>query len=73
MDFPGYAIGGISVGEPKGEFLDILRYTTPLMPQNKPRYLMGVGTPDYLIEAALAELTCVTVCCQLELQEMVQR
>ena len=54
MDFPGYAIGGISVGEPKEEFLDILRYTTPLMPGNKPRYLMGVGTPDYLIEAALA-------------------
>ncbi len=54
MDFPGYAIGGISVGEPKEEFLDILRYTTPLMPKNKPRYLMGVGTPDYLIEASLA-------------------
>ena len=54
MEFPGYAIGGISVGEPKEEFLDILRYTTPLMPENKPRYLMGVGTPDYLIEAALA-------------------
>ena len=54
MDFPGYAIGGISVGEPKEEFLDILRYTTPLLPENKPRYLMGVGTPDYLIEAALA-------------------
>lgn len=54
MDFPGYAIGGISVGEPKEEFLDILRYTTPLMPENKPRYLMGVGTPDYLIEASLA-------------------
>ena len=54
LDFPGYAIGGISVGEPKDEFLDILRYTTPLMPENKPRYLMGVGSPDYLIEAALA-------------------
>ena len=54
MDFPGYAIGGISVGEPKEEFLDILRYTAPLMPENKPRYLMGVGSPDYLIEAALA-------------------
>lgn len=52
MDFPGYAIGGISVGEPKEEFLDILRYTAPMMPVNKPRYLMGVGTPDYLIEAA---------------------
>ena len=54
MDFPGYAIGGISVGEPKSEFLKMLRFTTPLMPDNKPKYLMGVGTPDYLIEAALA-------------------
>ena len=54
LDFPGYAIGGISVGEPKEKFLDILRYTTPLLPENKARYLMGVGSPDYLIEAALA-------------------
>jgi len=54
LDFPGYAIGGISVGEPKEEFLDILRYVAPKMPENKPRYLMGVGTPDYLIEAALS-------------------
>ena len=54
LDFPGYAIGGISVGEPKEEFLDILRYTAPQLPEDKPRYLMGVGTPDYLIEAALA-------------------
>lgn len=54
LDLPGYAIGGISVGEPKKEFMDILQYTAPLMPKDKPRYLMGVGTPDYLIEAALA-------------------
>ncbi len=54
LDFPGYAIGGISVGEPKDKFLDILRYTTPLMPENKPRYLMGVGSPDYLIEASIS-------------------
>ena len=54
LDFPGYAIGGISVGEPKEEFLKILKYTTPLMPKDKPRYLMGVGTPDYLIESAIA-------------------
>lgn len=54
LDLPGYAIGGISVGEPKEEFLDILNYTAPLMPKDKPRYLMGVGTPDYLIEAAIA-------------------
>ena len=54
LDLPGYAIGGISVGEPKEEFLKMLYYTTPLMSKDKPRYLMGVGTPDYLIEAALA-------------------
>ena len=54
LDFPGYAIGGISVGEPKEEYLKMLYYTAPLMPENKPRYLMGVGSPDYLIEAALA-------------------
>ena len=54
MDFPGYAIGGISVGEPKNEFIDILNFVGPQMPENKPRYLMGVGSPDYLIEAALA-------------------
>lgn len=54
IGFPGYAIGGISVGEPKEEFLRILKYTAPLLPEDKPRYLMGVGTPDYLIEAALA-------------------
>ena len=54
LDFPGYAIGGISVGEPKEEFLKVLNYTAPLMPKDKPRYLMGVGTPDYLIESAKA-------------------
>ena len=54
LDFPGYAIGGISVGEPKEAFLDILNYTAPLMPEDKPRYLMGVGSPDYLIEATMA-------------------
>ena len=54
LDLPGYAIGGISVGEPKEKFLEMLYYTTPLMPKDKPRYLMGVGTPDYLIESALA-------------------
>ncbi len=54
LDLPGYAIGGISVGEPKEKFLEILNFTTPLMPKDKPRYLMGVGTPDYLIEAVLS-------------------
>ena len=54
LDLPGYAIGGISVGEPKEEFLKMLKFTTPLLPKDKPRYLMGVGSPDYLIEAAMA-------------------
>ncbi len=54
LDLPGYAIGGISVGEPKEEYLKMLYYTAPLMPKDKPRYLMGVGSPDYLIEAAIA-------------------
>ena len=51
MDFSGYAVGGLSVGEPKDLMCDILEYTTPLLPKTKPRYLMGVGTPDYLFEA----------------------
>ena len=50
MDFPGYAVGGLSVGEPKELMLEMLDYTTHLLPTNKPRYLMGVGTPDYLVE-----------------------
>lgn len=50
-DLPGYAIGGISVGEPKEEFIRILKYTTPFLPENKPRYNMGIGTPDYLFES----------------------
>ena len=41
-------------GEPKDEFLKILRHTTPLMPKDKPRYLMGVRSPDYLLDAAIA-------------------
>ncbi len=53
MDFPGYAIGGLSVGEPIELMCDILDFTTKLLPKEKPRYLMGVGTPDYLIEAAI--------------------
>jgi queuine tRNA-ribosyltransferase len=53
MDFPGYAVGGLSVGEPKDLMCDILEYTTPLLPKNKPRYLMGVGSPDYLFEAVI--------------------
>ncbi|NLY85164.1 MAG: tRNA guanosine(34) transglycosylase Tgt [Tissierellia bacterium] len=53
LDFPGYAIGGLSVGEPMELMCEVLDYTTPLLPKNKPRYLMGVGTPDYLFEAVI--------------------
>ena len=53
FDLPGFAIGGLSVGEPKDLFLDILASTVPHMPEDKPRYLMGVGTPDYLIEGSI--------------------
>lgn len=51
IGFDGYAIGGLSVGEPKEEMLRILAHTAPRMPTDKPRYLMGVGTPEDLIEA----------------------
>ena len=53
MDFPGYAIGGLSVGEPKEIMNKALEFTTPLLPQDKPRYLMGVGSPDSLIDGAI--------------------
>ncbi len=53
MDFPGYGIGGLSVGEPKPIMYDMLEKIEPYMPKNKPRYLMGVGTPDCFLEGVL--------------------
>jgi queuine tRNA-ribosyltransferase len=50
MDLPGYAIGGVSVGEPKTEMQRIMARTPPLLPRDKPRYLMGVGTPEDLVD-----------------------
>ena len=50
LDFPGYAIGGLSVGEPKDVMYEVLDYTVPLLPREKPRYLMGVGSVDALWE-----------------------
>ena len=50
MDFPGYAVGGVSVGEPKEAMLRILAHTPHRLPENKPRYLMGVGTPEDLVQ-----------------------
>lgn len=50
MNFPGYAIGGLSVGEPKKNMYEILELTHSLLPEDKPRYLMGVGAPEDLLE-----------------------
>jgi queuine tRNA-ribosyltransferase len=54
LGFDGYAIGGLSVGEPKGEMLRVLRYTAPRLPEDKPRYLMGVGTPEDIVAGVSA-------------------
>jgi queuine tRNA-ribosyltransferase len=53
LDFPGYAIGGLSVGEPKTLMYDMLDITVPILPSDKPRYLMGVGSPDCLVEGVI--------------------
>jgi queuine tRNA-ribosyltransferase len=62
MAFDGVAIGGLSVGEPKAEMLETMRFTAPLMPADRPRYLMGVGTPEDLldgVEAGIDMFDCV--------------
>lgn len=51
LDLPGYAIGGLSVGEPKPLMYEMLAHTTPLLPEDRPRYLMGVGSPDAILAA----------------------
>ena len=54
LDLPGYAVGGVSVGEPKDEMRRIVAHTPRRLPANKPRYLMGVGTPEDLIDGVAA-------------------
>lgn len=51
LDFPGYAIGGLSVGEPFPQFVEMLAHTAPLLPDGRPRYVMGIGTPEYVLSA----------------------
>jgi len=51
MDFPGYAVGGVSVGEGLELLKKVVDYTEPFMPKNKPRYLMGVGLPEDILES----------------------
>ncbi len=53
LNFPGYSIGGLSVGETKETMYKVLEFTTPFLPTDKPRYLMGVGSPDALIEGSI--------------------
>jgi queuine tRNA-ribosyltransferase len=53
MDFKGYAVGGLSVGESKEEMYKVLDYTVPILPEEKPRYLMGVGSPDAIFEGVM--------------------
>lgn len=50
LDFPGYAVGGLSIGEPKDIMYQVMDWTVHLLPEDKPRYLMGVGSPDALLE-----------------------
>ncbi|HEY3929734.1 MAG TPA: tRNA guanosine(34) transglycosylase Tgt [Candidatus Koribacter sp.] len=52
IDFPGYALGGFSVGEPREQTADLVAQTVPLLPENKPRYLMGVGYPEEIVQYA---------------------
>jgi queuine tRNA-ribosyltransferase len=62
LDFDGIAIGGVAVGESKPEMLEVMRSTAPLLPADKPRYLMGVGTPEDLldgVEAGIDMFDCV--------------
>ncbi len=49
IGFDGYAIGGLSVGEPKEDMIRIINHTAPKIPENKPRYLMGVGKPEDIL------------------------
>ena len=51
IDTPGIAIGGLSVGEPQEIYREFLESTAELLPDDKPRYVMGIGTPDYILEA----------------------
>lgn len=71
IGFDGYAVGGLAVGEPKEDMHRILEHVCPQIPADKPRYLMGVGKPEDLVEGCVAVLICLTVSCQREMPVMV--
>ncbi len=54
LDMPGIAIGGLSVGEPHDEFVHFMNYTCESLPEDKPKYVMGIGTPEYILDAVQA-------------------
>ena len=54
LELPGIAIGGLSVGEPPEEFTKYLNYTVQYLPEDKPKYVMGIGTPEYILDAVQA-------------------
>ncbi len=64
IGFEGYAIGGLAVGEGQALMLSTIDFTAPALPTDKPRYLMGVGTPDDILEAVARAWTCSTACCR---------
>jgi len=64
LDFPGYAIGGLAVGEDKQQTRDITELCASLLPAERPRYLMGMGTPLDLVEGVARGVTCTTACCR---------
>ena len=65
MPFSGYAIGGVSVGEPEEEMIKQVSYCLPHMPKDKPRYVMGVGTPVQLLKMIGLEADMFDCVCQL--------
>ena len=70
LDLPGYAIGGLAVGETHAEMYDMLEKTVPYLPDNKPVYLMGVGTPANILEGMNEVLISSTACILREMQDM---
>ena len=70
MDLPGYAIGGLAVGETAQEMYDIIEAVEPHMPVEKTRYLMGVGTPSNIIEAVARAWTSLIASCLRETPAM---
>ena len=62
LDFPGYALGGLSVGEESGIREKVIAETVPFLPENKPRYLMGVGKPEDILEAVILGVGYVRLC-----------